>query len=211
MLVSPILNKGLEFLSLEKLRLFIAILSVFTIYSCGIGHNICNENGYSFGQGIYLYCLAHYLKSENKFFSKISDWIYLITAIAMTVVSAIMFMITGLGSISAYNSVFTISVSALIFLYFCNLKIKSVAINRIATAALGCYLLQDGILGGKLYIWQKAIYYNSGSLLEIIAIFSLCFIGFWILSFFVTKIANKLSSIMIKALPERWKMAVLFQ
>lgn len=208
MLMSPIINKGLDTLSLKHIRLIMVLLTIFTVYSCGIGHNICNNNGYTLGQGIYLYCLAHWLKLEN-LNHRIRGWQYIIIAIILSCVSSYLFWSTKLYSVPAYNGFFTVTISILLFLFFENLKLKSNLINKIASAALGCYLLQDGILGGEIYKWQEHICQTYGNVMMPIILFAACFIVFWCFSFVLTILAQRISSIIIRIIPIKWRTPIL--
>lgn len=211
MLLSPVINKGLESLSSHNLRVFTLLFTVFTVYSCAIGQNICNNTGYTFCQGLYCYCLAHWIRVDAHRFSRVKNWKYLLTAFIITCLSSVLYWKTNLYFIPAYNSIFTVAVSALIFIYFCNVSFKSRAVNQIATAALGCYLLQDGTLGNQIiYEWQHNFVYGAHPLADKLILFTISFISFWIVSFFITKLLAAIYNAIIKSIPEKWLSEIRF-
>lgn len=188
-IISPIINMGLENLDSRNLRIVMILYTIFTVYSCGIGHNICNSNGYTFGQAIYLYCLAYWIKQEEGLLNKIPRIAYLLIAVIFTLITAILFRLTGILSITAYNSIFIILISIAILLYFSKLYFTNKYVNRIATASLGCYLLQDGLLGRIVYNWQHSMVETQSTIFSMV-IFILSFFIIWIVSFLVTKFIN---------------------
>lgn len=87
---SPLINRGIDGMTLNKLRLFILFFSVFTCYSCGFGHNGSNSNGYTFLQGVYMYCLAAYLKRDNGLMSWLKGTKCIVVAFVMLTFGALM-------------------------------------------------------------------------------------------------------------------------
>ena len=65
---------------------------------------------------------------------------------------------------TAYNSVINIFASVFIFLYFSKLKIRSGLINAVASASLGCYLLN--IFVGLTQTGIKTISQISGNVIN---------------------------------------------
>lgn len=203
MVISPFLNKGLEAMWQRQLRSLMILFSVFIVYSCGLGHNDCNAIGYDLCQAIYLYCFAYWLKKGGVFLQRFSKNHFLWAFIVITLVCCMGFYFTGFFSISAYNSIFVISGSACLFLYFTRLTFQNKAVNKIATAALGCYLLQDGIWGGQIYKWLQYFVGAGYHPALQVAVFAACFVAFWILSYFLTIAANWLIKQFIGWMPKR--------
>lgn len=189
---SPLINRGIDGMTLNKLRLFILFFSVFTCYSCGFGHNGSNSNGYTFLQGVYMYCLAAYLKRDNGLMSWLKGTKCIVVAFVMLTFGALMVYYYNKQSLTSYNSFINIISSALIFACFVNFDIKSKAINIIASGALGCYLLQDGLLGHRyLYATINRVF-TSEPLYCSLAYLTVQFISFWALSLLITMIVRPL-------------------
>lgn len=189
---SPLINRGIDGMTLNKLRLFILFFSVFTCYSCGFGHNGSNSNGYTFLQGVYMYCLAAYLKRDNGLMSWLKGTKCIVVAFVMLTFGALMVYYYNKQSLTSYNSFINIISSALIFACFVNFDIKSKAINIIASGALGCYLLQDGLFGHRyLYATINRVF-TSEPLYCSLAYLTVQFISFWALSLLITMIVRPL-------------------
>lgn len=189
---SPLINRGIDGLSLNKLRAFMLILSLFTFYSCGFGGNMSNSNGYSFLQGVYMYCVVAYLKRDNWLMSRLKGVKCIVTALVMLTLGAILVYYYNKQSLTSYNGFINIISSALIFTYFVNLDIKSKTVNIIASGALGCYLLQDGQFGHRyLYATINRVF-TSEPLYCSLAYLTVQFISFWALSLLITMIVRPL-------------------
>ena len=188
---APLINIGIDKLPLKQLRALILVFSLLTVYSCGLGHNLSNNNGYTFLQGVYMYCLAAYLKRDNYLMEHLNGIKCLISAFLLLTLGAIIIYFTHIVSVTIYNSFINIASAALVFMYFSKLELKSRAINGIAVGALGCYLLQDGIFGLRYLYGLIHEIYHQESILYSIGYLSSMFIVFWICSIPISNIINK--------------------
>lgn len=189
---SPLINRGIDGMTLNNLRLFILVFSAFTCYSCGVGHNGSNSNGYTFLQGVYMYCVAAYLKRDNWLMSRMKGVKCIVTAFVMLTFGALMVYYYNKQTLTSYNGFINIITSTLIFTYFVNLNIRSKAINIIASGALGCYLLQDGQFGHRyLYATINSVF-TTEPLYCSLAYLTVQFISFWALSVLITMIVRPL-------------------
>lgn len=189
---SPLINRGIDGMTLNNLRLFILVFSAFTCYSCGVGHNGSNSNGYTFLQGVYMYCVAAYLKRDSRQMSRLKGTKCIVVAFVMLTFGALMVYYYNKQTLTSYNGFINIITSTLIFTYFVNLNIRSKAINIIASGALGCYLLQDGLFGHRyLYATINRVF-TSEPLYCSLAYLTVQFISFWALSVLITMIVRPL-------------------
>lgn len=189
---SPLINRGIDGMTLNNLRLFILVFSAFTCYSCGVGHNGSNSNGYTFLQGVYMYCVAAYLKRDNWLMSRLKGVKCIGAAFVMLTLGAILVYYSKKPLLTDYNSFISIITSALIFACFVNLDIKSKTVNIIASGALGCYLLQDGQFGHRyLYATINRVF-TSEPLYCSLAYLTVQFISFWALSLLITMFVRPL-------------------
>lgn len=192
MIVSPILNIGLKSLSNRVLLEFILIFSVFTFYSCFIGRNMTNPDGYSLGQALYLYTLGYCISRNMKNLSKISSQKYFLVAIlTIIIISYISSFIQNIRFME-YNSPLMVVASTMILIGFARMDFSSKVVNSIASASLGVYLLQDGYLGFNfLYAWMNEIWYSSHNLGYRVFIYVCVFFGLWIASWMLTNVFNR--------------------
>jgi hypothetical protein len=188
MLVSPLVNQGLNAFDLKRLRLFILAFSAFTFYSCGIGHNSTNLDGYNFVNALYLYCLAHYLRRDEFIRGKLSKKTCIVGYFLIIMFCSLAFTYYfGVCNYIGYNSVFMITASMLLFLFFTKLEFQSQIVNFVSTSALGCYLLQEGMWGHSFCYPYLSSFYVSWPLSQSLVLFTGVFLAIWISSMILTK------------------------
>lgn len=191
-ILSPIINLT-EFIPEKKLFIISLIFLIFTLYSCGIGHNEVNPSGYTFLQGILMYILGIQLSifAKKKTFIKYKSSILILFIITTIIASLLNYLFKG-RYFEQYNSITSIFGSIFLFIIFQTKTIRSNIINIIAKISFGCYLLQDGIFGYK-FLYNKLIslmiYLNTFNFIILLLI---VFILFWIFSFFFTTVNDKI-------------------
>lgn len=158
MILAPVLNVGLKALDNRQLTILVVMLSVLNMYDCWGGGNYTNVNGYTISQAIWLYILAHWLRRNEAVFGGINRNWYLAAFVVIVGVMSAIIAPFRLYSLLLYNSPPVVISSVALLLYFSQLSFQSSWINRLATAAFGCYLLQDGFFGREfLYEWVRGI------------------------------------------------------
>ena len=188
-IISPILNSFIKLLSIPQYNKFLIVFSFITIYNCGFGFNYAGGLGYSLLQGIYLYLVGSYLRINREFLKQWNKFYFIGIFFASTLIDSIANYYHPNPVFLSYNGIFVLISSFALFIFFTRIKFHSRIVNSIATAALGCYLLQDGSFGnGFFYSYINEIYMNTSNLIEILTKFSGIFMGFWILSWILTKI-----------------------
>lgn len=192
MVCAPVINMGLDNMSPKMMRRFVVLFTFFTVYSCGLGHNVSNPNGYTFVQGVYMYTLASYIRRQSVILN-VSRNICLLIALMLLAIGSVALYYTHHTSFTAYNSVINIFASVFIFLYFSKLKIRSGLINAVASASLGCYLLQDGLFGIRHGYGYIANIYVNNTLVSAILLIVLIFISYWLFSYLLMYISNFIS------------------
>lgn len=216
MIISPFLNRGIESMSLKQFGKVLLLILAFNFYSCAIGDNKVDLNGYGlfnficcYLTGAFLHRLQIFSKESGKFAivtrGNTGIWIALAVIVICTAVIIIFFNLYGLpaniGSLNffylrpfIYSSVL-VFIPALCMLYlFSRLNIESKVINSIAACSLGVYLLQDGWFGPVQYQYIKDLI--RFPLWERYAMLILMFVGLWagaylgfmILNFFLKRI-----------------------
>lgn len=209
-MVSPLINMGLNGLDRNKLRSFIVVFTFFTVYSCGFAHNTSNPSGYTFLQGLYLYCLAHFFYCEQRALRALNIKKCFMLFVILVIVSGLGEAYTPLGPclFDNYNGLFIIGLSALLFIVFTKIEIQNKLVNYIASCALGCYLLQDGFFGTNLlYPFLNKLGMSENTIIEKSLIFISIFLFTWIASLiispFINHIATSLSKHISTKIPQK--------
>lgn len=188
-IISPILNSFIKLLSIPQYNKFLIVFTFITVYNCGFGFNYAGRFGYSLIQCIYLYFVASYLRINKYFLKNWNKYYFLEIFFASTLTDSIVNYYHPNPIFISYNGIFILLSSLSLFMFFTRIKIQNRIINSLATAALGCYLLQDGTFGnGFFYSYMNEIYLNSSNFIDLLGKFSGIFIGFWILSWILTQI-----------------------
>ncbi len=189
MMCAPAVNAGIASLSLKSLRYTVAILTLATVYSCAIGHNMSNANGYTFLQGLYVYMLGAWLRRDDMITRRFSKLALTITFILFCLVSGAGCKVIGSPFWTAYNGFPILFASAALFMVFIKTDIPNTrAVATLGKSSLYVYLLQDGLFGQYFfYHWQRTRIEGMDSVVQIALFFGLCFIGAWILAV----VANK--------------------
>lgn len=201
MLLSPLLNAGLRGLTSGQLTVLVVTLTVFNIYSCWLGGNYTNPNGYTLPQAIWLYCTAYWLRVHWDRLSKVSIWWFLAAFLLFTGLSEWMLVAMKKTSYMHYNSVFVVLPSVALFLFFAGLRLRSSVVNYIARASFGCYLLEDGLIGkqwlygliAKSYKASFAEYGDTGGVSMVILFFAAILLSIWVASLLLTPLSDWLS------------------
>lgn len=147
MLLSPVLNAGLETISRSQFRIVLTTFTLMNIW-CGWGwHASFNPTGYTLVQFILIYMIARYIRihvDETK--THKNRMIFIIVYIASTVGTMIMSMFIAPLKAFAYNSPLVLLSTISLFLIFITIRFNSKAINYIARSAFAAYLIHKAPL-----------------------------------------------------------------
>lgn len=184
---APLLNAGLRAMRRMDLRRFMAIFIGLIIYSYSgnATHNYLNA--------MFCYCIGFYLR-DSKWIYNVARQRLLVMFVAMCLAECVF------GAARAhymgrpamgYDNVFVIASSIALFAYFLRLDFTSAAVNRIAGASLGVYLLQDGVLGNSLtYRWLEGLFKSHASGIAWVYLIIGTAAALWLLSFALTRLQN---------------------
>jgi hypothetical protein len=184
MISAPIVNVGLKALSQKQLLYVMAIFAFCAVYMRG------GLFSYSYLNGMFFYGLGYALRTLNiaSLFSKRTLLISFFTITLSAAVISFYFTSSSENFLSVYTNPFTLLSAVTLYLYFSKLEFSSRAVNSIAAAALGCYLLQDGRFGNEFfYDFQHRFMLAHGYGVELFAMLTATFIGLWVASFLLTK------------------------
>lgn len=195
MLLSPILNRGLEKLPLPFYRRLLIILTIAVVYSCNMGENEVNSDGRSLFQGLYMYIVGYYLRADKRLYEKLKMkwcWAGYLLCGAITVVSGA--LIPDFGFIDLKNSLPMMLEAVFIFLALSKLRFNSRFVNLLGSASLGCYMLQEGVFGNFiLYPRMHWKIVHSDDLTGMILLFAALFIGYWLFSLILNPVIRYIS------------------
>lgn len=202
MVLSPVLNGGLRAMSRKQIGVIVGLLTVYNIYGGFFGTNYTNVNGYTTSQAIWLYITARWLRLHETSIARIGRYRYLAAYVVITATLMLLPVfrkpdVTWL----CYNSPFVFLGSLSLFLFFTQLRFRSIGINSLAPAALGCYMLEDGLFG-HMYLYRtvaaayKGVIAEQGAISGLLAALPTCVaivVGIWCASLVLTPFADCLS------------------
>lgn len=198
MILSPLLNAGIGNIGRDRFNAFMLLFTFLTLYSCGLGGNYVNVNGYTIMQAVWLYLVATWLRHNVTLTSRIHSWIFAAGFIVSSAITSAGFCMTKDYKFINYNAPAVACASICLFILFTRIELRNRVINMIAPAAFGCYLLQDGLFGRQVaYKWMERTYLSimssypgaPGILLTVVWVLGvLCSI--WIASWVLTPAAN---------------------
>lgn len=183
---APILNAGLKNIDRSVLRNTLIILILIIFYS---------RTSYvlnSYLQGFYLYCIGYYISRYQPFVNVRSRWWLLGAFLSAAFSGALDWILAEKGidfdTLRSYGNLLVFINAVMLVFLFRDFSFHSVTINSIASASLGCYLLQDGYFGYKwLYDYQQSLLIEYGYGLRLFIAFAIIFLGIWIASWILTK------------------------
>lgn len=192
LIVAPILNSAMRHMERRQFIAVVILLTFFNCYSCAIGGNYVSYNGYSFMQGVWLYCVAALLRHYEPLFLSVRPWVYILLFMAFTGCNMYWHRFE-------YNSVLVAVPSVALFFAFAHLRFRNKAVNSIASASLGTYLLQDGMFGRSfLYRRIEENYRHLGQMpdcgapVRMVLYLAVMFIIIWVASWLLTPVANRI-------------------
>lgn len=164
MLISPLINSGMERMSD---RMQVIVLSALFYISCFSGWVLVspiNPSGYNIIQFIFMYMLGGIIRRYDAILKRIPTKWYILTFIAIYIVVLFISKISD-SKAFPYNSPLVISGAIILFCLFAKTRIKNSRwINYIAGCMFPVYLIQDGHIGQYLYktIYDSYINTNGG-------------------------------------------------
>lgn len=185
-MTAPILNAGLRNISQRVLRNTLIILLFTLFYS----RTYLGIDGYL--HGMYLYCAGYYIGKYQPWLNVPNQWwlvaFFLFTGLSNCAAWTFAYFGHPVEYFTSYHNVLIFLGGATLLLYFRKLDFRSNAVNSIATASLGCYLLQDGLFGLEwLYDFQSGMFARYGYSTGLFLIFAGFFAAFWVSSWLLTR------------------------
>ncbi len=201
-IVSPVLNRGLDPMTRRQTGVCVLLMTIICVFGGYFAGNYVNVTGKSFAQAVWLYVTARWLHENMSVISRINRNWWLVIFLASKVLLIILLFRNNLEDKMFYdNNPLTVAACLSLFLYFAQLRFRSMAVNVMAMGVFGCYLLQDGLFGHKFMYAQISDIYGSASaaggvyegLLHAVAACAVAFVGIWCASLILTPIVDRIS------------------
>lgn len=146
MLISPLLNKALEHLSLRELRIGAALLLFLNCFSGFVLHEY-NTNGFNVYNFVFLYVMGNWIRKESytKNVSRGGALVAYFGGCLLTSLVAIFILMKtdmSIQQIFAYNNPLIVFASAGLVLFFSRLRFTSKAVNLIASTVVATLFVQ---------------------------------------------------------------------
>lgn len=185
---APLINAGLSLLDNRTLGKLLLLWLVIIYYA----DTPLAKGSYMYG--LYIYCTGYFCARANVSRRLRARW-WLTGYIAACSLSGLTaWWLHRTGGDTSYlhsdNNVLMFIGALCLYLCFNRLTIRRHWISGVASAALGCYLLQDGWFGRIFfYNWQKAWIYAHGNYFrpDMIWMFALSFLAIWVASWLLTQ------------------------
>jgi len=151
-LLSPLLNKSVDFMSKKEHLSSILLLTFINVYFGYFWHNPVNSDGYNVMNFIYLYVIGQYIKkyiSIDNFkplrFKLAISYVFFSFLLAVLVLfNDIVLRRNGATSIFwTYNDPIVIISSIIFFCIFLTFDVRSRIVNWLATSTLAVYLIHE--------------------------------------------------------------------
>ncbi len=184
MIISPVLNAGLESLTKKQYALVLTLFAFFNIWLGWVWNAQFNPTGYTIVQLIFVYMIGRYIRlygckkanAGRTLFTHRPIWIYIGGNILVLGTSIWMPSVKAF----AYNSPAVLLSTIGLFLVFRNMEFTSRAVNIIAKSAFAVYLIhKNPLIWGNIirpsvrYMWEHLSLpaFSVAAILLIIAIF----------------------------------------
>lgn len=193
-LLSPIINAGIDSLSKNALRL-ICILCIFLCGFSGWFLENVNTHGHSFDQILAMYIVGAGISKENQSMKAIKLYWYPVAFLLMGIMSGAFISIyseRGLKMLFFHNNPFTMIAAISVFCFFNSLTIKSGKINRIASSTPAVLLLSDMVFENQLYSFVHNDFVKNNLSVILVCHMACLIIAVFIVSFFVDLIRQSL-------------------
>ncbi len=184
MLLSPLLNAGVSFVSRRRFEFVLGLLMAFNLWSGWWWGASFNPTGYTLAQLILVYLLGRYIGTYGIVLRRRKAALLYLVSVVAIFISAIYMKSTRAF---AYNSPFVMMATIACFLWFNDLRIQSRIINYVAKSVFAVYLIHKAPL-----IWCNIMRPCVIKLWEnnTLAVFSLYVVGILVVAYAVAMIAD---------------------
>lgn len=165
-LLSPIINAGIDNLDLKHLRIAVGC-TVFVCCFCGWLMNNGNGNGRTFLQLLSVYIIGAWIRRDN-ICSLIKGWkalaaYFICVGLNMIATFAVYYLLhKEYGILFQRNNPLIVLQGVLLFCWFRGLNFQSKFVNTLASTVIGVLLLSDFVFFSQLYGFIRESYSKGG-------------------------------------------------
>lgn len=124
MILSPLINKELEGLDRNSLRIMVILLTIAFSYSCWLGKNFSCKSGLSLLTGLNCYILGYWARHDD-IIKKISIKLLISIFVICCIVSSLLCNYTDSFIWYDYRSIFVTIISFSVFIIFTKISLKN--------------------------------------------------------------------------------------
>lgn len=218
MLISPLFNTALKHITNYRYAYLLALLTIIDIYAFWMMQLYNKNTGVSLYNFIYLYVLGQSISRFN-----VKGRIKPGVIVAAGLISLMLNLIINALTLWYFSSDFgsymnsytynycnplTITVCVCVIILMSKQEYYSKIINSVASASLGAYLLQDGLLG-TLFTYNYQSQALNASVTRFAVLTVAIFLSYWVVSWLITYIMRyvyiRLTRCLDKIIPSRYK------
>ena len=206
LLVSPILNYAINSFSIRQFRIVVFILLMLTCFSGWLLHN-GNEDGYNAYQLFTMYVFGGYIAKEE-FFNKIKSGHALLLYFVFTALNfasmMVVYYVLGkeITTLLHYNYLLLILQSVSLFCFFKQLKLKSPAVNIVASTVVAALFVQQAI-EVPLYAYIHKDYMTNGFSGKLFLFLAVVFFAIFIVAFVIESLRKRLTKPLVDKLSDK--------
>ena len=199
----PFLNILINLLTKESFRILLVIsLVLFSVWPSFLPYPPVNDHGYGIVQFILLYIIAVYMRLHcEKYPPKAVCLLgYLVSASVVCAAS-----ILGMNDAWAYSHIFVIVEAVCLFMFFAQLEIRSIWVNKIASNAFGVFLIHTESFF-SIVVYDKLLRCNElvcGNALLFLASAVISLPVFYLLGFVLESVKKKVFDLTVNPLLDK--------
>jgi surface polysaccharide O-acyltransferase-like enzyme len=195
LILSPVLNAGLDSMSLVTLRRFVLILFILNCFSGWVLNN-ANVDGYNVLQLMFVYIIGHWLSREPlvKRFNSAQYFVLFVLMSILICVGAVLSLLVLSGSnfgFYYYNNPLIVLTSIAVFCGFSQLNVQSNIINMIASTVVAALFIQDFI--ASRWIYESVYDASNNGIVSLVLCCVAWFVFIFLSAFIVDNIRQKIS------------------
>lgn len=202
LILSPVLNAGMDSMSLVSLRRFVLILFVLNCFSGWVLNN-ANVNGYNVLQLIFIYVIGQWL-SREPFINRFSPsqyfmgFVLISCLVCVCAVSSLLFLYDSNYGFYHYNNPLIVLGSIAIFCGFSQLNVQSNTVNVIASTVVAALFIQDFI--ASRWIYESVYEASNNGIISLVLCCAAWLVLIFLSSFIVENIRQRLCQPLISRL-----------
>ena len=206
MLLSPLINKGLEGLNQKQYLWVVGSLIYMNCISGWLFRNyFINLTGFSTMQLIFMYVIGDAIR-RLEISIKISFKSLVFIYMATSLFSMFQGQIPYIKELGAYNNPLDVLKSVAVFCIFMKFPFHSKWINYMAKCVFACYLIQEGMLGQTIYKLQYEFWKQTQDVLTFWGFAISCTIAIFIVALIIEPIRRKYMDRWIEGIYKHWHL-----